>query len=84
MNNNLLQQVYSIVSDLFLVPVEDLRPESSPETIESWDSMQHLNLVLDLESTFDIKFSPKEVEDMKSIASVVAIIERKQASSVHI
>lgn len=84
MNNNLLQQVYSIVSDLFLVPVEDLRPESSPETIESWDSMQHLNLVLDLESTFDIKFSPTEVEDMKSIASVVAIIERKQASSVHI
>src|SRR5690348_13146009 len=41
-----LSRVRSIFADVFQVPLEQVQPESSPDTIPNWDSLQHLNLVL--------------------------------------
>lgn len=77
MSQTVLDQVRAVAADLFSMPPETITPEASPATIEQWDSMQHLNLVLELEMTFDVKFTPKEQSEMLSIGSVVAMIERK-------
>jgi len=45
----------------------DVTPESSPETIESWDSVQHLNLVLALEEEYGFEFLPEEMDQAKTV-----------------
>ena len=75
---NVLDQVCSIAGDVLHVPVAKLSAESGPESIESWDSVQHLNLVLALESQFGIEFEPEEIDQMKSIGKIAALVERKQ------
>jgi len=50
---------------------------SSPETIETWDSIQHLNLVLALEEKFGLQLSPEEIEQMKSVGEVIKLVEGK-------
>ena len=77
MTESVLEQVKYIVSDLFLVPEEEVGPESSPDTIEKWDSMQHLNLVLAVEQTFGIQLSTEEIERMNSVGLIVELIEEK-------
>jgi acyl carrier protein len=71
------QQVMQIVADVFYVSPDELSPASSPETIEAWDSLQHLNLVLALEEVFAVDFTPEEIAEMKSMALVAGIVERK-------
>jgi len=44
--------IRQIAGDVFKVPVEGVSLSSSPDTIESWDSMHHLELVLALEQEF--------------------------------
>ena len=77
MNETVLDQVRVVASDLFSVPPEAITPETSPTTIEQWDSMQHLNLILELEMTFGVKFTAKEQSEMLTIGAVAAMLERK-------
>lgn len=77
MSASTLDQVRQIASDIFNVPAETLTGESSPETIENWDSLQHLNLVLDLESRFGLHFSPEEIGGMQNIGTITSLIDRK-------
>ena len=75
--NSTFEQVQAIASDIFGVPVRKITADSSPETIENWDSMQHLNLVLALEEKFGLQLDPEEIEQMKSVGAVAALVEKK-------
>ena len=44
----------------------------------AWDSVQHLNLMLDLEQTFGVRFEPEDVEQMQSIGLIVRLVEQKR------
>lgn len=66
-----------IFADVFQVPIESISPDSSPETIESWDSLQHLNLVLALEQEFSVQFSPDEIEKLVSPRLVSTLLTEK-------
>lgn len=81
MTASTLQQVRSIASDIFGVPADKITAESSPETIENWDSMQHLNLVLAIEEKFGVQLDPEDIEQMKNIGAVAALVEKLQSAA---
>ena len=74
---NVSDQIRAMASDIFGVPADKITPTSTPETIETWDSIQHLNLVLALEEKFELQLSPEEIEQMKSIGDVIKLVEGK-------
>jgi acyl carrier protein len=76
-----LDQVRNLASDIFGVPADTITAESSPETIENWDSMQHLNLVLAIEEKFGVQLEPEDIEQMKSIGAVAALVEKLQSAA---
>ena len=81
MTANTFTEVRAVASDIFGVPPDQITAESSPETIENWDSMQHLNLVLAIEEKFGVQLEPEDIEQMKSIGAVVALITRLQSTT---
>jgi acyl carrier protein len=74
------ERIQEIVATIFNVPVETVNLESSPATIESWDSMGHLMLVLELEQQFDIQLGPEEVEKLSSVQNIVNMLQSKEAA----
>lgn len=81
MTASTFEQVRSVASDIFGVPAEKITAESSPETIENWDSMQHLNLVLAVEEKFGVQLEPEDIEQMKNIGAVAKVVEKLQSTS---
>ena len=81
MTLTILEQVRGVASDLFSVPVNRITAESSPETIEAWDSTQHLNFVLALEEKFGLQLSPEEMEQMRNVGEAARLVESKQTGS---
>ena len=79
--NSTLEQVQAIASDIFGIPPTGITAESSPETVDTWDSIQHLNLVLAIEERFRVQLSPEEIQEMKSVGAVAALVESKLRSS---
>ena len=81
MTPTIFEQVQAMASDLFGVPADQITRESSTESVEAWDSTQHLNFVLALEDKFNIQFSPEEMEQMRNIESTVRLVENKLQNS---
>ncbi len=81
MTANTFEQVRNIGSDIFGIPADKITAESSPETIENWDSMQHLNLVLAIEEKFGVQFDPEDIEQMKNIGAVATLVEKLQSAA---
>jgi acyl carrier protein len=67
----MLERVHRIVSDVLDVPADQVTEESSPETIDAWDSVAHLNLVLSLEQEFAVTFDLDEVAELTSVRAIV-------------
>ncbi len=72
-----LDQVRAVASDIFTVPADQLNTSSSPQDVGSWDSIQHLNLVLALEEKFNVQLSPEDIERMGTIGKICDVIESK-------
>jgi acyl carrier protein len=72
-----LDRVRVVAAAVFDLPVDSLRAESSPETVEAWDSLGHLNLMLAVEEETGIRLSPEETMDIASLADLVALLNKK-------
>ena len=81
MTSTTLEQVRNIASDIFGVPASQISAESSPETVEKWDSIQQLNLVLAVEEKFGVQLEPEDIEQMNSIGAIAAVVDRLQSAA---
>lgn len=50
----------------------------SQQNVEQWDSLHHLNLMIELEMELGIEFSPEEIVEMKDIQEIERVIKRKK------
>jgi len=73
-------RIYRVVSDVMGVPVTEIVDESSPDTIEAWESLSHINLVLALEAEFGISLTPEDVLEMLSVGLIKTILKEKVAA----
>jgi len=73
----LVNRVLKIVSQVMEVHLEQLNEESSPDTIENWDSLKHMNLILALEEEFDVTFSDEEIVELLSVEIIVETLKEK-------
>jgi len=80
MSQETLEKVRTIAADVLQVDPGSLTAASSPETVESWDSVQHLNLVLALEEQFGMQFEPEEMDSMKSVGAIAALVASKNGA----
>jgi acyl carrier protein len=52
---------------------------TSQTNCAEWDSLRHLNLVVELEDAFSIQFEPEEIVSMKSVEAIETIVRAKSA-----
>ena len=69
------EKVLEILKNVFELDTVDRT--CSQTTCEKWDSMGQLNLVVELESEFDITLEPEEIGEMKCFDDVVTILRNK-------
>jgi acyl carrier protein len=77
MNGEIWNEVRGIAADIFEVDPQVLNTASSPDQVEKWDSIQHLNLVLALEGKYGIAFEPEEMEQMRNLGEIATLVGTK-------
>jgi acyl carrier protein len=75
--SSLNSRVYGIVADVLNVPISNVGPDSSPETVESWDSVHHLNLILAFEQAFHLQLEPEEIDQMNGVKQILVVLNQK-------
>ncbi len=70
------KRLYSIISKVMDIPISEINDESSPETIESWDSFNSYVLLDELETEFKTEFSIDEVVETKNVADIKKYLKK--------
>ena len=70
-----LNVIFEDVLDLGETPT--LMDYTSTDDIEEWDSLSHIQLVVTIEKSFNIKFSSSEVLSWKNVGQMVDTIIKK-------
>jgi acyl carrier protein len=81
MTTSVTETVLTIASDVLGVPAGQVTLDASPQSVANWDSVQHLNLVLAVEQAFDLTFEPEELDQMKCLRDVVALVQGKRGEA---
>ena len=62
--------LYDIIAGVMDYPVSQINDESSPETIENWDSFHGLILADELETRFAVKFVLEDLTSVKKVGDI--------------
>jgi len=71
-----LNQLTEIFSEAFEQPVV-LSKSTIRTDLEKWDSLNHLNLIIELEDKLNVSFTPDEIEKINSIENIINILAIK-------
>jgi len=57
-----------------------LSNDMTANDVGSWDSLSHMLMITEVEDSFSIKFSLREVNKLKNVGALINLIEGKLAS----
>lgn len=76
-NSEILSQVQEIFK-LAMGSDINVDMDTEKDTILEWDSLNHLNLVVELENVFDLGLSMEEIEQLHSVKGIVELISSRK------
>ena len=62
------ERIKQVIKDTF--DLSNVSDDISQKTCVEWDSMHHLQLVVAMETEFDISFEPEDIGSMKSLDEI--------------
>mgnify|MGYP001200537891 CR=1 FL=1 len=70
-------RIKKVMGDVFNIGVDSINNDSSPDNIENWDSLKHMNLIVALEEEFEVEFDDEEIVDSMNYALILNIVSNK-------
>ena len=81
MENLNKKEIFSKVQEIFIDVFDDENLEinnfTNSEDIEEWDSLNHIQLVLSIEKTLNVRFKTGEIQSLKDVGEMVVLLEEK-------
>ncbi len=75
--DEIFKETQEIFRDIFDDDELEIEETTSSETVEDWDSLNHINLVVAIEKEFEIKFSLDELASLKNVGAMVDLMVQK-------
>ena len=75
--DNIYERLTQVFRDFFDDDSIVLTDETTAADVEGWDSVEHFNLISEIESTFKMRFSMREVSGMKNVGELAEIVAER-------
>ena len=76
-------EIHDELTNVFRQVLEDdtieLTSATTADDVDDWDSMNHIFIVVELEKRFGVKFHAAEMEELKNIGELSALVKQKLA-----
>ena len=76
----MLKETAQIIRDVVDLPNLMIDEHTTAQTVEGWDSFNHINIVVAVEAHFGIKFHTSEIEELKNVGELVDLVAERLGS----
>ena len=70
------EEIKQIMSKVFDLGIDTIGDNATQKDIIKWDSLNHLNLVVEIEDNFDISIEPEDISEMLSIDQILLVVNK--------
>lgn len=70
-------KIKKIMASVFLIEADKISDDISQISFEKWESLQHLILIVNIESEFGVSFEPEEIVEMTSLDLIDKYLKKK-------
>ena len=78
---DLASRVIGVAALSFRCPADNLSMAASAETVKSWNSLAHVEFMLNLEKEFGIKVEPRDILSVRTIGDALAVVQAKKKAA---
>ena len=71
------EKILIIMAEVFELNTQDFPDSINQDQLDNWDSLRHLNLIVELEDAFNVSYEPEEIAVMTSIEKIAEITSLK-------
>ena len=76
-DGELRDRLTTVFRDVFDNPSITIFDDMTAADVEGWDSLTHITLVVATEKAFNVKFSTRDIQTLKNVGGLAALIRRK-------
>lgn len=73
-----MEKIKNILTKTFRIKADELNKSTTIESIDTWDSLTHMELIANLEQELQIEFTGDEIVKMTSLKAIEQIVSEKQ------
>ena len=71
------ERLKEVIGDVLDLDPGSIDASTTKDTTDSWDSLNHINLVVALEQEFQVSFDVAEIESMQTFTDILDTLEKK-------
>jgi len=76
-DTDILKTVTTIIQETLELPQLVVTNETSANDVDEWDSMTHIQLIAAIEAKFKVRFALGELQTLKNVGDMIALITKK-------
>lgn len=77
MSEQIVESLTEIFHTVFNDDSIEVKNELTAKDVKNWDSMNHVNLIIAVETEFGIRFSNDEISDLQNVGELIQLIQNK-------
>jgi len=74
-------EIFNRIQDIFRNVFDDqkliIERSTNSESIEDWDSLNHINLIVAMEKEFSTRFSLEDIQGLKDVGEMADLINKR-------
>ena len=74
-------QVDAVLADVLQMPAAGITDDLAMEDVEAWDSLKHMELIVALETAFDVQLTFDEIVMMRSVREIKRVLAERSAAA---
>jgi acyl carrier protein len=71
------ERTRQVVAEVFGLPLDQVTLATSYETVENWDSLNLLNVLMSVEAEFEVTIDPEEAASFVSVEKILNVLRTK-------
>lgn len=75
----IIKKITSVFRTVFDDENLEINEESNSDNVKGWDSLNHIYLVVEIEQSFEMKFTAQEIRSWETVENIInSILDRQK------
>jgi acyl carrier protein len=78
------ERLKEVMADLFGCTPDEIPDDADPDTLAGWDSLRHLELMLALDTEFDVRIPTETMLELNSLEKIAEYLRERRSGQTEI